>query len=83
MFSTNMMQVAKHLLGAKKCNLDHNEQRQAEKIMKALVKKFKKAKILDEFEKAINEETSHTKCVTVERYRKLHDHMALQIVFQS
>ena len=67
MFSTNMMQVVKHLLGAKKGTLDYNDQKQAEKVMKALVKKFKKAKVLDELEKAINEATANTKCVTVER----------------
>ena len=67
MFSTNVNPVVKQLLEARKANLDYNEQKQAEKVIKALVKKFKKGKVLDEFEKAIMKETSNTKCVTVER----------------
>ena len=67
MFSTNMMPVVKHLLSAKKLNLEYNDQKQAEKIIKGLVKKFKKGKVLEEFEKAITEQTSNTKCITVER----------------
>ncbi|CAK8672386.1 mothers against decapentaplegic homolog 3-like [Clavelina lepadiformis] len=66
MFSLNQMPTVKRLLGAKRGDLDSNEEKKAEKIIKSLAKKFKKYK-LQELEKAVLEQTPNTKCITVAR----------------
>jgi len=63
MFSVSTNQVVKRLLGKKIC--DYQDDKQAEKIIKAIVKRSKKEKALENLEKAILEQTPNTKCVTV------------------
>ena len=63
MFSVSTNQAVKRLLGKKIC--DFQDDKQAEKIIKAIVKRSKKEKALETLEKAILEQTANTKCVTV------------------
>ena len=63
MFSVSTNQVVKRLLGKKIC--DYQDDKQAEKIIKAIVKRSKKEKALENLEKAILEQTPNTKCITV------------------
>lgn len=61
--------VVKRLLGyAKKSNDNNNcEKTWAEKAVKSLVKKLKKSNGLEDLEKAISTQNTHTKCVTIPR----------------
>lgn len=56
--------VVKRLLGWKK---GEGEDRWSEKAVKSLVKKLKKAGGLEELEKAISEQNTSTKCITIPR----------------
>ena len=71
MFSltNNGSHSVKKLFDAQKANFSGQEQKQTEKVIKALVKVLKKNKTLDELEKALMEETFNTKCVTLPRYK--------------
>ncbi|XP_078485943.1 smad2/3a protein [Ciona intestinalis] len=67
MFSIAGNQTMKRLLGEKKLELDYQEEKQAEKFLKVLIKKFKKDKTLEDLESAIKHQTQATKCITVSR----------------
>lgn len=59
--------IVKKLLAWKKVNEDSAEGKWSEKAVKSLVKKLKKSGALEELEKAISTNNSHTKCVTIPR----------------
>ncbi|CAH0404232.1 unnamed protein product [Chilo suppressalis] len=63
--------VVKRLLGWKKGpeGTSVAEDKWSEKAVKSLVKKLKKSGALEELEKAISSQNSHTKCVTIPRVK--------------
>lgn len=59
--------VVKRLLGWKKSPEGSSEDKWSEKAVKSLVKKLKKSGAIEELEKALSNQNSHTKCVTIPR----------------
>lgn len=60
--------VVKRLLGWKKGPEGSSaEDKWSEKAVKSLVKKLKKSGAIEELERALSNQTSHTKCVTIPR----------------
>lgn len=61
--------VVKRLLGWKKGpeGTSAAEDKWSEKAVKSLVKKLKKTGAIEELEKALSNQSSHTKCVTIPR----------------
>ena len=60
--------IIKRLLGWKKGDQNEKDEKWCEKEVKSLVKKLKKTDGLDELEKAITNQDSNTKCITIQRY---------------
>ena len=60
--------IIKRLLGWKKGDQNEKDEKWCEKAVKSLVKKLKKTDGLDELEKAITNQDSNTKCITIQRY---------------
>ena len=65
-FSPFTPPIVKRLLGWKKGDSE-KEEKWAEKAVKSLVKKLKKTGGLEELEKAIAQQDSNTKCITIPR----------------
>ncbi len=58
--------IVKRLLGWKKGD-NEKEDKWSEKAVKSLVKKLKKGGGIEELEKAVTTQDSHTKCITIPR----------------
>jgi len=65
-FSPFTPPIVKRLLSLKKGDAER-EDRWSEKAVKSLVKKLKRTGGLDELEKAVTQQDSSTKCITIPR----------------
>uniref|UniRef100_A0A8W7P869 MH1 domain-containing protein n=1 Tax=Anopheles coluzzii TaxID=1518534 RepID=A0A8W7P869_ANOCL len=60
--------IVKRLLGWRKVSPDDSaEGKWGEKVIKSLAKKMKKSSALEELERALTAQSSHTKCIPISR----------------